>query len=128
MITVCAGIIFNESDDKILIARRKSGHLKGFWEFPGGKLEKGETFQDCILREIEEELCVRSKIISFFHETIYSKGTKSIKLIFYKIKLVDTKICFNAHDMILWEKPSQFKNYKFPEADLEVIELLNSKK
>jgi 8-oxo-dGTP diphosphatase len=127
MITVCAAIIFNEKKDKILIGRRKSGDFKGFFEFPGGKLEENETPENCILRELEEELCVKSEIISFFHEVIHEYKSGTIKIIFFEVKLIDLEICSNDHDLILWEKPSEFKKYKFPEADLKIIELLNSK-
>ncbi|MGE4520030.1 MAG: (deoxy)nucleoside triphosphate pyrophosphohydrolase [Desulfobacteraceae bacterium] len=126
MITVCAAIIYNEKKDKILIGRRKSGEFKGFWEFPGGKLEKNESPENCILRELEEELCARGEILSLFHELIHEYPGKTIRLLFFKIRLIDTEICSNDHDIIVWEKPSQFKNYKFPDADLKIIELLNA--
>ncbi|MCB9481724.1 MAG: (deoxy)nucleoside triphosphate pyrophosphohydrolase [Desulfobacteraceae bacterium] len=125
MITVCAAIIFNEKKERILIGRRKSGEFKGYWEFPGGKLEAGETPEDCILRELEEELCARSEIVSFFHEVIHEYKSKKIKLVFFEVRLIDQKLCTNDHDIVIWEKPSEFKNYKFPEADLKIIEMLN---
>ncbi|WP_127015516.1 NUDIX domain-containing protein [Anoxybacter fermentans] len=54
MIRVTAAII--EKDGKFLIARRKEGHLSGMWEFPGGKIEEGESPEECLKREIFEEL------------------------------------------------------------------------
>ncbi|MDY0133060.1 MAG: (deoxy)nucleoside triphosphate pyrophosphohydrolase [Desulforegulaceae bacterium] len=126
MITVCAAIIFNEKKDRILIGKRKKGDFKGFWEFPGGKLENNETPEECILREIEEELCVQAEIISFFHELIHEYPTKTIKLIFFKVRLIDKKVCNKDHEIVLWVKPSLLKKYTFPGADLKIVEMLAS--
>ena len=58
VVEVAAGLVYREG--RYLIARRKSGvHLAGFWEFPGGKREPGETLEECLRRELLEELSIR---------------------------------------------------------------------
>lgn len=56
---------------------------------------------------------------------IHEYKSKKIKLVFFEVRLIDQKLCTNDHDIVIWEKPSEFKNYKFPEADLKIIEMLN---
>ena len=75
---VTAAIITN--DDKILIAQRgKDENLAGKWEFPGGKIEKGETPQQCLKREIQEELELNIEVGEFFGESIYTYSNGQIK-------------------------------------------------
>lgn len=75
MIEVLAGTI--EKEGKILIARRKGKkHLSGFWEFPGGKLEKGENDLACRSREIKKDMGVRIKIIKHFMNNTHVFGDK----------------------------------------------------
>lgn len=126
MITVCAGVAFNK--DKILIARRKNGGLyQGLFEFPGGKLEKGETPYQCIVREIEEELCVKSRVKSFLKEIIHDYPDKRVKLLFFEIELQSLDICLKVHDKILWEDIENLHDYDFLEADIPFINFLQKK-
>lgn len=52
--------------DKVLVARRQSGHLAGKWEFPGGKLEPGESPKECLARELKEELGIEVAVLKIF--------------------------------------------------------------
>ena len=73
-IDVAAGIIQRE-DGKILLARRKPGsHLAGYWEFPGGKIEEGESPEECLERELLEELGIVTKTGAFVAESVYDYG------------------------------------------------------
>ena len=123
MIQVTAGII--ESDNEILIARRKNGqHLAGLWEFPGGKIEKGESPEACIKRELFEELNIEVSIDSFFMDSIYKYDEKTILLKSYKCKATSKDIALNDHDKALWIKTHELINYKFAPADIPFVNAL----
>ncbi|PID77777.1 MAG: hypothetical protein CSB21_03525 [Deltaproteobacteria bacterium] len=122
MITVCAGVAFNNGN--ILIAKRKKSPFKNFWEFPGGKIEKNESPELCLKREIKEELSVDIEIISFLHQKIHNYEENTIKLLFYNIRLLSYEIKLIDHIEFRWEKISNLHKYKFPEADFELISKL----
>jgi 8-oxo-dGTP diphosphatase len=123
MITVTAALI--QKDNKILITRRSPGkHLAGLWEFPGGKLENGETEQECLSRELEEELGIKVKVGEFFMENTHDYGTKSILLKAYFCKQLTDSITLNDHDMIAWVTKKELQNYEFAPADVPFIKAL----
>jgi mutator protein MutT len=123
MINVTAGII--EFDNTILIARRKDGkHLAGFWEFPGGKIEKGESPESCLKRELFEELNIKVSIDSFFMDSIHNYDEKTILLKSYKCKATSKDFSLNDHDKALWIKTSELTDYKFAPADTPFVNAL----
>ena len=84
-IDVTAAVII--ADNQVLAARRKAGsHLAGFWEFPGGKIEAGETPEVCLQRELKEELGITSKIGRFLGESLYDYDVKIVRLMAYKVE------------------------------------------
>lgn len=113
MINVVAALII--SDDKFLVSKRAYGSLKGYWEFPGGKIEEDETEFEAIIREIREELnftIVPKEIIEkFVHE--YAFGTVNLTLIKCKLEDNITEILSDgSHSEFCWtsvkEKPKRF--------------------
>ena len=123
MIKVTAGII--ESDNKILIARRKEGkHLSGFWEFPGGKIEEGESPESCLKRELSEELGIDVLVGVFFMDNIYKYAEKTILLKSYRCKIASGDITLNDHDKIEWVTTLNMNNYKFAPADIPFVTAL----
>ena len=87
MIAVVAALA--ERDGKLLIARRpEDRHMGGKWEFPGGKLEKGELPEEALRRELEEELGVDAEIGSIAAAIPYSYPEKDVLLLFYKARLL----------------------------------------
>lgn len=113
---------------KILIARRSpTKDLGGYWEFPGGKIEAGETAEDCLKREIEEELGIIIKVGDFFMENEHHYTDKIILLKAFECQHISGTIVLNDHDQIEWVEKSEFVNYKFAPADIPFIEALNGK-
>lgn len=123
MINVTAGII--EKDGTILIARRKIGsHMGGKWEFPGGKIEVGETPEQCLKRELSEEFGVETAVKDFVEESIFDYGEKVICLRGYRVDYLSGDFVLNAHEEILWVSPTELKLYEFCPADLPIVEKL----
>ncbi|WP_370362893.1 (deoxy)nucleoside triphosphate pyrophosphohydrolase [Mucilaginibacter flavidus] len=97
MILVTAAIIRKEQH--ILIARRAQGrHLEGFWEFPGGKIEPGETPEACLKREVYEELGIQIMVDSFIMENQHDYPDKRISLQAYYCSFLSGTIRLLDHD------------------------------
>ncbi len=127
IIKVTAAII--EDKGRILIARRKQGKaLEGKWEFPGGKLKKGEKPEECIKREIKEELGLEIEVEELFFENIHKYPAKTIKLITFKARKIKGNIHLIDHDKIAWVKPEELANYDLSPADIPVAQKITAQK
>ena len=123
IISVTAAILVR--DGKILIAQRKSSdHLAGKWEFPGGKLEDGESPEECLRRELQEEFGVDTSIGEFLAESVYHYDQISIRLLAYRTSLVRGKLEPNDHDAYAWVSLSEMNRYDFAPADVPFVEKL----
>lgn len=124
-IRVVAAII--TKNKKYLITRRASSkHLAGFWEFPGGKIEEGETAEACLIREIKEELNITIRVNFFFMENDHSYPTKSITLIAFFCEMTEGQITLKDHDRYEWISKEQFDNYQFAPADIPFVKALQN--
>jgi len=118
---VTAGVI--EKDGKILIARRKSGKCVGAnWEFPGGKLEENETLEECLKRELKEELDIEVEIISYIASNSFFCGETHIELVAYRVKYLSGEIKLVDHEEAKWVLPEELCEYKFTLPDLPIVE------
>ena len=126
MIDVVAAVI--SRDGKILITRRlDTAHLPGLWEFPGGKVEPGETLKAALMREIREEIglnvIVFDQCLSIEHE--YPK--KSVRLHFFHCAIVAGEPRAIQVADFSWVTPPELVTYPFPEADREIIARLQKR-
>jgi 8-oxo-dGTP diphosphatase len=121
VITVIGALI--ERDGKILIARRKKGmQMERLWEFPGGKLEPGETPEECLRRELREELGVEADVGEFVGSGYHAaRHGPAIELHVYRAYTVSGDFSLVDHDEIRWVERADLVNYEFPEADTPVI-------
>ncbi len=120
---VVAAIIIK--DNKFFIAQRnRNKHLGLSWEFPGGKVEKEETFEIALKREIKEELNIEIKIKNKLGEEYYRDNTINVKLHYFICSHISGKIYLNEHEDFAWVTKNEFKNYKFAEGDSDIINLL----
>ncbi|MBE0639208.1 MAG: (deoxy)nucleoside triphosphate pyrophosphohydrolase [Bacteroidales bacterium] len=128
MIEVTCSII--EKDGKVLATRRASGsHLAGLWEFPGGKIEPGETDEECIIREILEELNLNIEIIGKLQPVEHLYSDKSIRLIPFICKLSSGQLTLKDHSEYRWLGINELQSLDWAEADIKVvIEYLNISK
>ena len=126
MLKVAAAII--EKDGFIFAARKKDGlHLAGYWEFPGGKIEPGETPEECLTRELWEEFGVRCEIGGFLGESIHDYGNKVIKLLGYFATHIDGAFRLSDHDAIRWLLPSELAGFCWAPADVPLVSKLQEK-
>ena len=115
--------------NKFLIAQRSKGELAGFWEFPGGKVELGETLHETIIREIKEELGIeiltRDIVSQFMHE--YSFATIDLALIHCRMKDLNQEIeSDGSHKDFKWISLEYAKLFEFAPLDKKIISFLGS--
>lgn len=122
MLTVTAAII--EQNGKYLIARRKAGDaMGGYWEFPGGKVDGGETPDQGMVRELLEELGVKARPRSLFDTAITSDGRAVI--LFYECEIEGEPKALDS-DELRWAAPSRLRDYSFLPADAYIVAKLEA--
>lgn len=121
-IVVTAAVV--RRDGAYLVTRRPRGeHLEGCWEFPGGKCEPGETHEDCLRREIEEELGVGLRVGRKIFEVSHAYPDRTVELHFFDCDLDGEPLPLLGQEM-RWVYGDQLPALEFPPADAELIEML----
>lgn len=121
-ITVAAAII--EKEDRIFATQRGYGTWKGYWEFPGGKLEPGETPREALTREIQEELDASVQDLRHFHTLEYDYPDFHLKLHCYLCRLATDTLTLLEHSAARWLTKDQLDEVNWLPADNAVIEAL----
>jgi mutator protein MutT len=117
---VTAGLVWQ--DGKILITRRPAGsHLAGYWEFPGGKQEPGESLEVCLEREIREELAMEVRAVKHLLQIDHDYENKSITLHLFQCSWLRGDPTPIGCDEIRWVKPEELANYQLPPPDLQLL-------
>jgi mutator protein MutT len=121
-IVVAAAVI--RRGDQYLVTRRQAGvHLEGYWEFPGGKCDPGETLADCLCREMREELdvdvLVRGELLTVSH----AYPDREVELRFFECELVGEPRPMIGQEM-RWVRREDLASLPFPPADAELLELI----
>ena len=120
---VVAAIIIK--DDKFFIAQRnRNKHMGLSWEFPGGKVEIGETFEIALKREIKEELNIDININKKLGEENYKDDKINVKLHYFICSHISGEVYLNEHEDSVWVTKNELKNYNFAEGDCDIINLL----
>ena len=123
VVEVAAGLVYREG--RYLIAKRKPDvHLAGFWEFPGGKREPGETFEDCLGRELFEELNIRIGTPVPFQVVRYQYPEKIVELHFFRCEIESGQATAVDCAEIRWVWPHELEDFEFPPADRPILEAL----
>jgi 8-oxo-dGTP diphosphatase len=124
-IIVVAAII--RKNDQILITKRLDKvHLANFWEFPGGKVEAGESLQIALEREILEELGIKIRVSDEFFTIDYDYPTKSVRLHFFNCTVLEGEARPLDVADLRWVNAQDLGNYSFPPADAQLIVKLQS--
>jgi mutator protein MutT len=121
-ILVAAAVV--EIDGRLLVTRRQQGvHLEGVWEFPGGKSDEGETLEDCLVRELNEELDVPSRVGAEIFSTTHAYPERSVELHFFGCELLGEPRPMLGQE-IRWVRREELETLEFPPADAELIKIL----
>jgi len=114
-------------DGKLLITQRHAGaHLGGLWEFPGGKRESDETFEQCLVREIREELGAEICVGELFESVIHPYPEKTVHLKFFVCRLEGGEPKMLGCAAFKWISAAELDNYQFPAADTKLLEKLRA--
>jgi 8-oxo-dGTP diphosphatase len=124
-VIVVAAVV--ERDGTFLVARRQSGvHLEGYWEFPGGKCQPGESETEALRREIHEELDADVQALDKLLTTVHEYEDRIIELHFYRCALVGTPRPMLGQEL-QWVAGPRLGDLRFPPADAQLIQHLSSR-
>ena len=123
IIQVAAAIIVQ--DGRYLVTKRKAGtHLGGLWEFPGGKLEPGESFERCLARELLEELGIEISEPEEQQVIHHAYPEKTVELHFFRCRIETGQPLPLGCDEVRWVTPKELADLETPPADSDLIRWL----
>lgn len=121
-IVVAAAVI--RRGDEYFVTRRHAGvHLEGYWEFPGGKCDQGETLVDCLHREISEELDARVRVGAEILQVSHAYPERVVELRFFECELIGEPRPMLGQEM-RWVRREDLGSLDFPPADAELLKRL----
>ena len=124
MMTVVVTAAVIEHGDRVLVTRRPQGvHLEGYWEFPGGKCDAGESLVACLERELREELDVSARILDEVFATTHAYPDRRVELHFFRCELLGEPRPQLGQEM-RWVRRDELAALQFPPADAELIRIL----
>jgi 8-oxo-dGTP diphosphatase len=121
VIEVAAGLIRDAQGRYLITQRRRGSHLAGLWEFPGGKLEEGETPVAGLRRELTEELSATFAVGELVHTVRWEYPDRAVVLHFFDCRLESGLIRPTENQAMEWVAPERLADYDFPPADRELI-------
>lgn len=122
-IEVAAGLIFRNR--RLLVTQRPHHtHLGGLWEFPGGKRERNETFEECLRRELKEELGIEVVVGDLVESITHDYSEKTVHLRFFRCTLRWDEPRALGCPALAWIKREELVNYDFPPADARLLQKL----
>ena len=121
MVEVVAALIWAE--DKFLICQRPAHKARGLlWEFVGGKVEKGESKRQALIRECREELAVEIEVGEVFAEVVHTYPDICVRLSLFHASIVKGEPKRLEHEDMKWINPAEIPNYEFCPADVEILQ------
>lgn len=123
VIDVAAGLVFRNG--KLLITERHpDAHLGGLWEFPGGKREPNESFEECLVRELREELGIEVSVGELVESITHAYPEKTVHLKFFRCSWKEHEPQPLGCVALQWVSAAELANYAFPTADARLLEEL----
>lgn len=122
-IHIVAAIIFNQDKSQVFITKRPDDkHKGGFWEFPGGKVEQGETIEQAMVRELEEEIGIATTEQQLFEHLEFDYPDKSLKFDFILVTQFEGQPYGKEGQQGEWVAVENLADYAFPEANVPILE------
>lgn len=120
LLVVCALL---EHEDKVLIARRGPlMSMAGYWEFPGGKIEAGESAEAALKREIKEELGLDIEVGDALPEADWQNGDRLIRLLPFRCGMLGGDLQLLEHDLVEWVTPAELIQRNWAPADIPIAQ------
>ncbi len=120
VIDVAAALVFR--DGQLLITQRHANaHLGGLWEFPGGKRELNESFQECLARELREELGIEVSVGELVESLTHDYPEKSVHLRFFRCRWLKNEPQALGCPAFKWVTPAELPQHQFPAADARLL-------
>lgn len=123
-IALVAAAALIDVDGRVLICQRPEGKsLAGLWEFPGGKVEKGETPEECLIRELHEELgiTVAQACLAPFVFASHTYEKFHLLMPLYLLRRWEGLVTAKEHKAMAWVKPDKLSDYEMPPADIPLV-------
>lgn len=125
--TIVVAAVIRDAAGRILLTRRPEGaHMGGLWEFPGGKVEDGESPAAGLERELSEELGLSARVGAPVTFAVHEEPGLRVLLLFYDVAAGDSPPRPLEGQEIAWVAPGELRSYPTPPADAELVELLTS--
>lgn len=123
IIEVAAGLVFRRGE-LLITQRRAMTHLGGLWEFPGGKREPGEGFEQCLTRELREELEIEVTVGELIESLTHAYPEKTVLLNFYRCDWKRGEPRLLGCAAVKWIRAAELRDYHFPPADARLLDRL----
>ncbi|WP_309733943.1 8-oxo-dGTP diphosphatase MutT [Chamaesiphon sp. OTE_75_metabat_556] len=120
-------VIWNQSGQILIDRRKASGTMGGLWEFPGGKIEPGETVAECIIREIREELAIEITVGAHLISINHTYPNFQLTAIVHHCQHISGIPQPLESEEVRWVKASDLNNYQFPAANVAIIHAIQDR-
>jgi len=121
MIDVVCGIISNAAGEILACQRPAGKHLAGLWEFPGGKVDPGESPEAALIRELHEELEIQVSVEAALTPVIWAYGEKTIRLLPYHCRITTGTPTPVEHQALLWCSSTTYQEIPWADADIPIL-------
>lgn len=126
-VRVVGAVIENDNEEILCALRSPTMSLPNLWEFPGGKIEEGETPETALVREIKEELGCKIEVYELLEDIVHEYPKVTVNLLTYKAKIIDGYPKAKEHAKLEWTSKEDLRSLEWAPADIPTIDnLLNA--